>query len=158
MSDPVPALPALPARSVAPDASVVPVDTVLAYLESDYRVAGAPPLVLRVACASAGLRTLHAAHDVTSSVFLTACNPLGRLCDAACNQKRQEGLAVALRQSGFAVIDGIGRHPANDWPGEPSFLVLGADRDTAIDLGLRYEQNAVIWCAADALPRLLLLR
>ncbi|MGI4982813.1 MAG: DUF3293 domain-containing protein [Janthinobacterium lividum] len=143
---------------MAPDASVVPADTVQAYRESDYRVAAIPPLVLRVDCASAALRALHAAHDVTSSVFLTACNPWGRLCDAEYNRRRQVELAVALRQQGFVLIDGIGRHPSNDWPGEPSFLIPGPDRDAALDMGLRYEQNAVIWCGADAVPRLLLLR
>ncbi|MGI4856703.1 MAG: DUF3293 domain-containing protein [Janthinobacterium lividum] len=150
--------PARSARSVPPDASVVPADTVQAYRESDYRIAAVPPLVLRVDRASAALRALHAVHDVTSSVFLTACNPWGRLRDAEWNRQRQAELAVALRQQGFAVIDGIGRHPTNDWPGEPSFLVLGPDRAAALELGRRHEQNAVIWCDTDAVPRLLLLR
>lgn len=129
-----------------------------AYRESDYRVASVPPLVLRVDCASAALRGLHAAYGVASSVFLTACNPLGRIQDSECNRRRQTLLADTLRRMRFPAIDGIGQHPTSDWPGEPSFLILGPDRDTAIHLGLRYEQNALIWCAADAVPRLLLLR
>ncbi|MGI4856068.1 MAG: DUF3293 domain-containing protein [Janthinobacterium lividum] len=155
MSD---AAPARPQRCVAPDASAVPADTVRAYLESDYRVAGALPLVLHVDCPSPALRALHAAHGVTSSVFVTACNPLGQLGDALSNQQRQLALAAALRHLGFAMFDGVGQHPTNGWPGESSFLVLGPDRDAAIDLGVQYEQNAVIWCGEDAVPRLLLLR
>jgi hypothetical protein len=55
-------------------------------------------------------------------------------------------------------IPGIGVHPTGEWRGEPSYLVPGLSRAAAEELGSRFEQNALIWSGADAVPELLLLR
>jgi hypothetical protein len=55
-------------------------------------------------------------------------------------------------------IPGIGVHPTGEWRGEPSYLVPGLSREAAEELGRQFEQNALIWSGADAVPELLLLR
>ena len=55
-------------------------------------------------------------------------------------------------------IDGIGCDPSGCWPGEASCLVLGLSIDIARALGTEFEQNAIVWCGADAVPELVLLR
>jgi hypothetical protein len=62
-----------------------------------------------------------------------------------------------LNRLGVRFIDGIGQHPSTAW-GEPSFLVLGVSLETARELGVRHEQNAIIWVGSDAVPQLVLLR
>ncbi len=52
----------------------------------------------------------------------------------------------------------IGQHPSNSWAGEESFLVFGVSLEAAKALGRRFEQNAIVWSAADAVPQLILLR
>jgi hypothetical protein len=42
-------------------------------------------------------------------------------------------------------------------PGEPSFLAFGLALEASKTLGKAYEQNAIIWCGADAVPNLVLL-
>ena len=54
--------------------------------------------------------------------------------------------------------EGMGEHPSGQWPGEPSFLILGLPLDAAKQLGARHEQNAIVWCGTDAVPQLILLR
>lgn len=142
----------MPARSAIDDA------TLRAYRETEYRVHGEAPLTLKVDQRSAPLAALHARLHVASSAFITAANPFSQPCDASHNDARQQALADELAQLGFSAIPGIGQHPDNGWPGEPSFLVLGISLDTASALGTKYGQNAIVWSGADAVPRLILLR
>jgi Protein of unknown function (DUF3293) len=55
------------------------------------------------------------------------------------------------------VIEWAG-HPSGAWPPELSFFALGISERAARDLGRRFDQDAVVWAGADAVPRLLLLR
>lgn len=140
-------------------ASVIDPEIIQAYLETHYHVHGGAPAILRVGEASASLAALHDASGVKCSTFMTAWNPFSRQAtDEADNARRQAALASELAQRGLTFIDGIGQHPSNAWPGEPSFLVLGLALEDAKALGARHEQNAIIWSGADAVPQLILLR
>jgi hypothetical protein len=108
--------------------------------------------------ASAELLAAHKRRKTHCSAFLTACNPLSRTFDAASNAERQAALAQELNNRGLAFESGIGQHPSNGWPGEESFLVYGLELEAAKALGMRIEQNAFVWCGADAVPQLILLR
>jgi hypothetical protein len=132
--------------------------TLAAYRQTEYRVFGATPAILRVGVSCPQLALLHAAHHTQCSAFITACNPLGAIVADAVNQQRQEALAAQLSGQGLVAIDGIGEHPANGWPAEPSYLVPGLTRTAAQRLGRQFEQNAIIWAGADAVPELILLR
>ena len=136
------------------------IDRVLiqAFLETDYRVDAPTAMALRVGVANPMLADLHKARRVESSAFITACNPFSQAFDEMANVERQETLARELRQKGLTFFEGIGQHPSNKWPGGPSFLALALSLEAAKALGTRHEQNAIIWCGADAVPALVLLR
>ena len=140
-----------------PDSSI-PRETIEAYLETHYEVLGDAPATLRPGEFNAALRALHEARHVACSAFITACNPLSKSLDPATNAVLQKTLARELDALGFACIEGVGQHPSNQWPGEASFLVLGMTLDAAKTLGKKYDQNAIVWCGADAVPQLILLR
>ncbi|WP_449412088.1 DUF3293 domain-containing protein [Pandoraea soli] len=133
-------------------------DTIKAYVETHYCVEGGLPMTLRVSVQNPSLVVLHEAAHVESSAFITACNPFSHACDDAINAQRQDALAQELTHLGLRFVDGIGQHPSNEWPGEPSFLVLGISLPEAKALGERHEQNAIIWAGEDAVPQLVLLR
>jgi len=101
---------------------------------------------------------LHARYRVNCSAFITAYNPRGRRAAAPRNAQRQEALLAELSRRKLVAIRGIGQHPTNKWPGEPSFLVLGLTRRAARALGRQFEQNAILWSGLDAVPKLILLR
>ncbi|WP_109476615.1 DUF3293 domain-containing protein [Paraburkholderia sp. C35] len=138
--------------------SAIPRETIQAYLETHYQVHGSTPTWLEIGQYNTTLAALHAAHRVTSSAFITACNPFSEPLDASSNAHRQKALAEDIGQLGARSIDGIGQHPSNAWPGEPSFLVLGLSLDKAKALGVKHGQNAIVFCGEDAVPRLILLR
>lgn len=128
-----------------------------AYRETDYHVNGASPFVLRIGERSARLLALHAAHGVSASAFVTACNPRSRSLADDENARRHAALRERLRAEGYAFVEGLGRHPTNGWPGETSVLVLGLARAAAHRLGQDLEQNAVVAIAADGVPELLVV-
>ena len=138
--------------------SVITQSSIQAYLETNYYVHGAMPLTFNIGVANAGLAALHKTHSVESSTYVTACNPFSQALDDSVNDARQAVLAGELYQHGLTYIKGVGQHPTNGWPGEQSFLVLGLSREDAKMLGVRHEQNAIVWCDAEAMPQLVLLR
>ncbi|SEJ82738.1 DUF3293 domain-containing protein [Paraburkholderia diazotrophica] len=138
--------------------SQIPRATIQAYLETHYCVHGSMPTTLKIGEFNASLAAIHDAHAVRNSAFITACNPFSRMLDDAANVDLQRALALELSQRGLTFIGGIGRHPSNGWPGEPSFLVPGISVEDAKALGMQFGQNAVVWSGGDAVPQLVLLR
>jgi hypothetical protein len=142
---------------IEPSSGIDPA-TLAAYRETEYHVHGESPCTLRVGEPSSALAALHARHGVSTSGFVTACNPRSEQRSAAENAARQQRLEHELAAAGIPFVRGEGRHPDNGWPPEPSLLVLGLTLDDAEALGRRWQQNAMLHCGADAVPRLVLLR
>jgi hypothetical protein len=138
--------------------SIIAPATVLAYRQTHYRVFGGIPAVLHIGVRCAPLLRLYQLHHTDCAAFVTACNPLGTRLDAAGNAQRQAALAQEIARKGRAACEGFGEHPSGEWPAESSFLVLGVARSAAQALGRQFEQNAIVWVAADAIPELILLR
>ena len=139
-------------------ASAIDSLTIQAYLETEYRVLGQLAFTLRVGESSADLFSAHRRQMVDCSAFLTACNPFSQSADEATNAARQTALAKELSRRSLVFVAGIGQHPSNEWPGEDSFLVFGLTLDAAKVIGTRFDQNGFVWCNADVVPQLILLR
>ncbi|MGH8720503.1 MAG: DUF3293 domain-containing protein, partial [Burkholderiales bacterium] len=52
---------------------------------------------------------------------------------------------------------GEGRDPQQEWPAEPSVLVVGIARAEAEVLGRGYEQNAIVFVEKGKAPELVML-
>ena len=135
------------------DASII-----AAYRETEYRVLAEPPFVLTVGMANLELIRLYQAHKVACAAFVTAFNPFSQELTADENHRRQAELAKELTRLGLEFVEGVGQHPGGNWPGEASFLVFGLALEAAKSLGQSLEQNAIIWCGADCVPDLILLK
>lgn len=128
-----------------------------AYRETEYRVHGDEPFILRVGQPCDALAAIHKRHRVDCSAYITACNPYSQPLDDAANTRRHADLGHELRKRSLTAFGGLGQHPSNQWPGEASYLVLGLTLEAAKTLGTRFEQNAIVWSGADATPQLILL-
>jgi hypothetical protein len=133
-----------------------------AYREADYRVNAEPAFVLKVGACSQPLALLFQRHQCDCAAYLTACNPLSEDVGAAENAVRQAELSRELKERSLRFIEGVGQDSQGEWPeqwpGEASFLVLGLSLEASRALGRKHAQNALIWCAKDAVPQLVLLR
>ena len=138
--------------------SAIDSSTVRAYLETHYLVGGDTPTALRIGEANHILGQLHKTSRAESSTFITACNPFGQVVDDPTNVERNASLIRELRVRSLRFVEGLGQHPSNEWPGEASVLVFGLSLEASKALGNRYPQNAIVWCGADTVPQLVLLR
>jgi len=129
-----------------------------AYRETDYIVHATPGFVLHVDVPSAGLAAYFQQRAIAAGCLITACNPFSQPLADADNQARQARLEQALQQAGWHWVRAVGKHPGNAWPPEVGCFVEGMDEKAARKWGRDYGQNAVVWCGADAIARLLLLR
>lgn len=142
--------------------SGIPDDLVTAYRSAHYRAgSGQGAITFCVDQHSEALSRLLAASGFRSAAFVTACNPLGvrdsmEANRLACARLRKKLACHVSRPD--QIMDGVAIDPFGYWPPEESFLVLGLDLDSARTLGLEFNQNALVWMDADAIPRLILLR
>ncbi|MDH5577493.1 MAG: DUF3293 domain-containing protein [Betaproteobacteria bacterium] len=132
-------------------------DLVIAYLSAEYVVYGEPELVLRIGEPSDGLDALLEAEGADAAAYVTAANPHGRLAGKAENVLASTALLHAQRDAGYACFAGEGRDPQNEWPAEPSVLVVGISRAEAEVLGRSYGQNAIVFVEKGSAPELVML-
>jgi len=146
------------ARKPPPVATELEPTLVQSYRDAVYTVHHAPPFHLRVDHASVGLERLYAQTRTRCGAFITACNPHGEQRSDDDNTYLQAQLAQQLNQRGLPYLGGLGQDPNGQWPNEPSFVVPGLTLEAAKKLGRQFAQNAIVWCGADTVPRLELLR
>ena len=132
--------------------------TIQAYRETEYRVAGDQAFTLRIGEASPEIQALRTSRRGEPCAYITACSPFSQTVSSSENAARHAQLGAELTKRGLVHIEGIGQHPTNGWPGEPSYLIVGLDLEAARTLGNRLEQNAIVWIGADAVPELVLLK
>ena len=134
-------------------------DKVRAYLATDYRIGHtSQDIVLTIGQRSERLAALFATNGVDCGAFLTAYNPQGTVQTDAINDQAHAELSAKLQALGLHAIEGSGSEEGTDWPSEKSFFALGLALDPAKEIGIHFEQDAIVWVGADAIPQLILLR
>ena len=116
-----------------------------AYLQTIYRVVEMPqPVDIRIGEQCSALDRLLESYGLREWAFVTASNPRSRRLPDRDNARRNAELKQSLRQAGWQILGGLGMPPDNQWQPEVSMLVLGIDREAAMKLALRWEQNAFV--------------
>ncbi len=138
--------------------SAIPPETIRAYMGTDFCVDAEAPFVIHIGEPCEALAPIYAANKVQSCAFISACNPLGALAGDTLNEARQAAFARMLDARGLPYLGGAGRDPHGEFPAEPSFLVLGTGLEEAKAIGRELHQNAIVFCEADCIAHLILLR
>ena len=116
-----------------------------AYRGTSYLIdAPEAPIAIRVDETSAELDALLERFDVRTWAFITAYNPYSEQRDAGENQERHRMLLEAVRERGLHSFPSRGVDDDGTWPTERGLLILGIERDDALGLGRRLEQNAIL--------------
>lgn len=138
--------------------SGIAAETLMAYRGARYRVLAVPEFSLVQDQRDAALAALMAdCHQVTAAL-VTAFNPLGVQRSLQENLSADAALQLVLLKQGLPLFPTIASDPAGTWPDEPGWLVLGLSHEHAMDIGRQFNQNAILWAEADAVPGLQLLR
>lgn len=125
-----------------------------AYRAARYLLPGPPALSLAIDRAEPGLDALLARHGVATAAVITAANPGSQPRSEAENAAAHQQLLARLAQRGLRTIPSTGRDPAGLWPDEAGALVLGVGAPEAASIARAFGQNALVWCARGAPPRL----
>lgn len=136
--------------------NALPPDLEVAFTETHYIVHHQPPFTMNIGVFCPDLEKLMTEHKAMYAAFITAWNPFARQLSDKENEARLQTLKVSLSQRGLTYIDGIGQHPGNGWPGEPSVLILDMGREAVQALARQYEQLAFVWVDQTAVPALML--
>jgi sugar phosphate isomerase/epimerase len=137
--------------------TAIAADRVAAYRATQYRIGGSESFTLSIDKQSDALLQLYRKTGQDCGLFITAFNPFGQAQSAEANEAAHSRLGEHLRALSRHVIEGAG-YPSGDWTPELSYFALGISEGAARQLGRRFDQDAVVWAGADAVPRLLLLR
>lgn len=135
----------------------------LADLERAYRAThydvfdGQSTVQIRVNAVSAPLDQLLAKYQCGIWAFITAHNPYSQPVDDLKNQTRHQELIAEVEGLGTPFLKAVGRDPTGQWPPEESLLIMGIDRECAIAIGKKYNQNAILYGEHGAPAQLLWL-
>lgn len=135
----------------------VSAELIEAYRQTHFRVLTEPATTLQIGQKNQQLIELMRVNRVTSSAFITACNPFSQALSDEENAQRMKSLLQELRNRSLTFLEGVGQHPSNQWPGESSYLVLGLSLEAAKTLGRNFEQHAIVWAGQDGIPQLVML-
>jgi len=138
--------------------SLINHNTIQAFLETEYKVFGDSAFTLRIDEPNSALGAACKKNCAGSCAYITACNPNSKNLGDSENEERNNMLRRELIERNFAFVEGVGKHPSKEWPGEASFLIFGIDLETARNLSRRMEQDAFVWAGSDSVPRLILLK
>ena len=129
-----------------------------AYKATNFEVLSNPKFIIKVDEYCEGLSKLFQNTGYENACFITAYNPASVELTSDQNQLAQSQLHSDLTQIKTVILDGIGNDPNGLWEGEPSFLILGISLNDAKKIGIKYAQNAFVWCDENCIPELVLLK
>lgn len=132
--------------------------TIQAFLETEYHVFGDSPFTLRIGEPNSPLAAACKQRCAECSAYITACNPNSTLLDDTANAERHISLQRELIERNLPFIEGVGKHPSSDRPGEASFLIFGIELEDAKDMSRELRQDAFVWAGPDCVPQLILLK
>ena len=141
------------------DSTHIHPEKIRAYLATDYRLGHTEQdIALTIGQHSPRLAELFAVNSIHCGAFLTAYNPQGSIQSDAANAQGHAELAGKLQELGLHAIEGSGCEEGTEWPAEKSYFALGLALETAKTIGIHFNQDAIVWAGADAIPQLILLR
>lgn len=94
-----------------------------------------------------------------TAAFITAFNPFSITLPDAMNEQRHRDLRAVMDAGGWRYFEGSGVGPDPvKWAPEKSLLVLGLTRREAMDIGILFQQNAIVFADRGFPAELILLR
>ncbi len=120
-----------------------------AYLDTTYTTFN-PALEIRIGQNNEDLKALLKETNETTWVFITAENPKSKEISKEENKNLNQALETELMNKNFNYFRGAGIPNNPNWTPENSFLVLGMDQKTGIQLAIKYQQNAFVYGELEA--------
>lgn len=125
-----------------------------AYLETNY-IVDTLSLPIRITEYNCELNELLRNNKSKTWAYITAYNPFSEKLTDDVNISRNKELKSLL--SNYKLYRGRGCGIDGKWEPEESFLILGISKKDAIAIGIKFEQNAIVFGRIDGVPELITL-
>ena len=125
-----------------------------AYCKANYEILVEPTFSFKIGQKSPKLINFLHRYNSNTAAYVTAFNPLSKKTPYSLNLKFQEKLYNILSKSTHAFFEGRGNDPDKVWPEEPGFLILSIPKLDAVQLGRKFNQNAIVWIEIKSAPKL----
>jgi len=112
-----------------------------AYNATEYKVYS-PAIIITVGKLNKYLDQFLLENNKTDWTYITSCNPFGRDCSEDENKNYYESLLQHV--SSYKYYEGEGQGIDTTWPAEKSILIIGISVSQAIEVGNKYNQNAIL--------------
>jgi hypothetical protein len=112
-----------------------------AYNATEYKVYS-PAIIIIVGQLNKELDKLLLENNETEWTYITSCNPYSRDCSEYENKNYYESLLQHV--SDYKYYEGEGQGIDTTWPAEKSILIIGISESQAIQIGNKYNQNAIV--------------
>lgn len=112
-----------------------------AYNTTEYKLYR-PAIIITVGQLNKELDKLLLENNETEWTYITSCNPFSRDCLEHENKKYYESLLQHV--SDYKHYEGEGQGIDTTWPAEKSILIIGISESQAIEIGNKYNQNAIV--------------
>ena len=96
-------------------------------------------------------------NNVFSYAFISAWNPLSQPLSSSENENRHSKLVDFAKKKQWVFTEGFGIPQNEDWQAEKSLFLLDISRIEAINLGRRFNQNAIVIGRLGKAPQLIFL-
>lgn len=116
-------------------------ELIAAYNATDYKVYS-PAVIITVGKLNKNLDQLLLENNETDWTYITSCNPYGRDCSEDENKNYYESLLQYVSDNKY--FEGEGQGIDTTWPAEKSILIIGISASQAIEVGNKYNQNAIL--------------
>ena len=127
-----------------------------AYLATTYEVKHLG-LYLRIGEENWDLEEFLIDNNVFSWAFISAWNPFSKPLPPSENKIRHLKLIEFVKNKRWVFAEGFGIPPNEDWQAEKSLFILDISRNEAINLGKKFDQNAIVIGRLGKTPELLFL-
>lgn len=114
------------------------------YMRAEYWVEVEPAWCLHVGQRSSPLDALLTERGAQAWALITAHNPRSQRLPDHENAQRAQALAAAVRRLGYFALRTRARDKSGQWPDEQGLLVLDIRPAEAVELGRRFDQNAIL--------------
>ena len=148
----------IPTLHITPTATQISAAMVEDYKLATFKVSIEDDFILRLDEINQQLVRLFAVDQVKSAAFITACNSFSQPTSDQENPAAPAEFEAEIRSFNLNFYPGQGEDLMGHWAAERSALIMGVSLEQATLLGVRYQQNAIVWIGHYAKPQLLLLR
>ena len=132
-------------------------ELITAYLNANYYILEKEQFKFQIGAYSKDFKNLFKQYNVNNGSFISAYNPRSQPTMQIQNRNKHRQFKNRLLKEDLLSLEAVSTDASNNWPPEYGFLVLGINKNKAIQFGINLCQNAIVYIDFKAVPELILV-